>query len=262
MSVEVIGPNKIRITDFRPKADTLNEYTGQFSVNGKLLHLHDNVLPDNQNKIYIDGAVYDIKAQPYIETQEAKQKCLKLDGSSSSGAIPHTEAFNMPKDFTVSMWFRRSGNGNDTHPGLLFKGSQWGIGYIASSGNLYFWDSTASYIDSGIEIDYNGWHFICVRVAGTDVDFWVDDSTSSTSSAAGSRSDNTNDITIGKSLSSHYAEGFVDDIQIYDKPISAIKIGLIRDERQWFSDAVSILRFEDNSAYTATDKYSERRLYL
>lgn len=277
MTINVIASNKIQITDFRPRTDTLYTHTGEFNITDNILDLHEAQDMTGRRKVIIDGVTYIMGSVADLTSVPYTRDCLSLNNSGAgTGVISNNSSHMFTKQFSLIVRYKwqPQWHTSSTPISFLSKGTNsaldWELGcVITSDKQIYFNDNpteldTGTRVLSGLYINPEEWTFVAVTVDGTDITFYQDENTSTATSSVGNRTNSTNDIWIGKDyLANNPIGGYIDEIQIYDRVIPPAVMESIRVNHSYLTDAIGIYRFNtDPVSLTIPDEATDRRLLL
>ncbi len=197
---------------------SLNDATGtkatDFSGNGKT------------------GTLTNMSATPSVNWVSGKKStALNFDGSDDY-VVTAAPASTAVTDWTIALWVKRTGSG--TGNAILVSN-----GTMGTDGYTLYLDSTDSFQlhvqhgvtandqDTGIDVPINTWtHIACTMgspTGGTTTQCYKDGVASGTTSALGYTTPTTS-TKIGGGAGSNYLLGFLDEVRMYSRALSAAEI--------------------------------------
>ncbi|MBN1786765.1 MAG: hypothetical protein JW806_00035 [Sedimentisphaerales bacterium] len=162
---------------------------------------------------------------------------LNFDGNNDYVRVPNHSDFDFPAGFSLCAWAQPGVN--DVHGRIVYRydaSSQ--DGYFVSQAqqgsynlNVYVGGSN-SYVASDVEPNAGQWAYIvAVRQSDGDLNIYVDGNIQSEITNASGEIDSSGDIFIGVDLGLNWDfTGKIDDIRIYNRPLTGLEIGLLYDE--------------------------------
>jgi hypothetical protein len=163
---------------------------------------------------------------------------LEFDGVDDYIRVPDSNDFTFPGDFTIDLWIYIK-NPTDNYVGILSTYTGVGqegymlAGYI-TSGNIGWWDQvigqSEGWQDTGTSFSINQWqHLTVVRDAGA-ITFYKNGVQIYSFPCSGTF--NGGALTFGKWDPAYgYLNGFLDEVRIYDRALSAEEIRAIYHEK-------------------------------
>lgn len=160
---------------------------------------------------------------------------LDFNGSDSFVQVSYSALLN-PDSIGISLWFKPGAN-QQTHADLLDKGHGVGTdpyygGYVLQ----YYWDSStisAGYgngttfpgVNSGGSYKDGQWHHMVANLGAAEIALYIDGQLIDKIPGQGAIVDNDSDLFFGRHRTlGRYFNGALDDIRIYDGPLSASEV--------------------------------------
>ncbi len=157
-----------------------------------------------------DGAGADIPTW----TQGKNGPCLSFDGDDYVSLNP----VNPPSYVSVTGWFKRKGPSSNTHHIVFMQDTQIEISIPESTGAIRTGVTTATLgrqvFDSGSGLTDGNWHFVGLTYDGTYLRSYIDGIQTANNTVSGALSTGAA-TNIGK-YGTYYANGFIDDVRIYN----------------------------------------------
>lgn len=231
--------------DFRNPRDSSGSIADNISRSGELQqgYSHGSLtrglvayyLMDSGEGSTLEDVVFDndgtVNGASWSSDSKIGEACLSFDGQNDYVELSDSELFNFGKTgFCIIVWIKTSrGAEQDYITKSEFESnseSRWRLGSNDGTVFMEVDDSTESYaaqIDVNIADD--NWHMLTgVRRAGEKLEIWVDGERKDTQSEPGNNIDNSNKVRIGAETDKNYFEGKMDEVRIYDRPLSTPEI--------------------------------------
>ena len=189
-------------------------------------------------------------------------KSLVLDGNSDYVTVADDATLQFPTgDFSVSVWFKRTGAGPDPTEEIIRKGNStqewWALGFDGSDYLRFFIDdgSDTAKADTAATTYADGlWHHAVAKRVGQTASLYVDGTLvdSDTGSNIDSIDDGGESLYLGAGFSSGvgvtgYLNGNIDDVKVYGRELSESEItALYNGESVDDTNLVLDLNFNDN----------------
>ena len=152
-------------------------------------------------------------------------KSLLFDGVDDNVNFGTASALAMTgSDFTVSVWLKRDGTGNQFVIGNDTSGGGWGV--LCSNSAVRFYTGGSTYL-SGSIIPLSSWvHFaLTFNNSSKLATFYVDGSSVATNTMGAIVGTSTRDFTIGKGLSAFFPfNGNIDEPSVWSKELSLTEV--------------------------------------
>jgi len=158
-----------------------------------------------------------------------------FDGSDDDVSIPDSTSIRPNQNYSVSLWFKPTTvSGTYTHL-VAKKGASiisYGI-WISNTNKLYFEvnDGSVHGLVGTTTITAGNWHYAVATYDGTDLKIYLNGSLESSTTSAGININyNTNSLFIGSGAFNANFNGIIDDVRIYNYPLTLTEIQLIYSE--------------------------------
>lgn len=183
----------------------------------------------------INGPIWRCASDDPDNTASAKGCSLEFDGIDDYVDCGLDQRFYMgdTDEFTISLWFKLIGTGIGYY-GLVSKGSNlssegmYGIAVTSNYSGLTLSGPgySTSYICSGCKPFLNKWHNIAVEITNNGVSFYFDGKFESKHTYITDLSESSTPFKIGYMPGADYSyfKGFIDDVMIFDKIMTAGEI--------------------------------------
>ena len=155
-------------------------------------------------------------------------QALSFDGVDDNVDFGTSNSLDVSSALTISMWFKRNGNGGNLYHGLIQRFSAGVVGYQLYTFNdntLSFYTNTVA--NSTYTLSDNNWHHYVVTNDGSTTKFYVDGvsygSTAQTLSSVTSATTNN----IGKYGTQGNTNGLIDEVRIYNRALTADEARLL-----------------------------------
>lgn len=201
---------------------------------------------------------------------------LNFDGTGDFVTMSDNSNYDMAGDFSVSCWFKTSGNGallSHFDPAAPpYAGWEIGLGNVVASGKIYFYlgeyDGSAFITYAGANTYNDGnWHNVVITVVGTTVNFYVDTTDLGAVTKTGVKNgSSTNNLYLGRDSNTaptRYFTGVIDDPQIFTKALSSGERSTIYNSgtgtyadltiAPWSTNLVGLWRLDENTGTNAGD---------
>jgi len=161
--------------------------------------------------------------------------CLEFDGVNDYVTVAHDAVLNMgTNDFTITVWAE-----SDTYSnagGLISKGMYWtdGPGYVITNisspqePRFKVHDGTVDANERFLSGSTYDWTFFVAVKRGSTLETYRNGAFERNEPSTVGSVDNSDALTFGKNTNNEYS-GFLDDIRIYNKALSAAEIQAIYD---------------------------------
>ncbi len=160
-----------------------------------------------------------------------------FDGSNDDVSIPDATSIRPNQNYSVSLWFKPTSlSGSYTHL-VAKKGASiisYGI-WINPSNKLYFEvnDGSVHGLTGTATISTGNWYYAVATYDGTDLKIYLNGNLESSTTSAGININyNSNDLFIGSGAFNNNFHGIIDDVRIYNYPLTQTEIQLIHTQTQ------------------------------
>ena len=161
---------------------------------------------------------------------------LGFDNIDDYVSAPYSPEFAITGDITLAAWVKRSSLSQ--YGGLIAKtdgGNSWDFDFQFQNGHdqLAFYSDTTSpsTIIASNGVTDLGWHHVAFTRSGSLATFYVDGAEAGTATLEGGLGSNQNPLRIGTDGpawdASSMFDGFMDDVRIYNRALSAAEIGAL-----------------------------------
>lgn len=149
--------------------------------------------------------------------------CLSFNGSNYVGIASPP---NPPLYVTVSGWFKRVGVSTSDHHIIFMQGTQIEISVPDPGGQIRTGVTTATQgrqvFNSGSGVTDGSWHFLALTYDGSNLVSYIDGNQTATNPVSGA-------LTTGSATNigyypGYYVNGFIDDVRVYNRALSAQEI--------------------------------------
>ena len=160
---------------------------------------------------------------------------LKFDGSDDYLEVENENLFDITNEITVSAWIKVN-SFNKNYQAIVTKGdSAWRLQRYSNTNKIEFACSGLSInqygnIWSNTGIAYNQWHHVAGVYDGSTISVYIDGVLDVSNTASGLINTNNYNVLIGKNAqeSGRNWNGWIDDIQVYNRGLDPNEISLIK----------------------------------
>lgn len=164
---------------------------------------------------------------------------LNYDGAGDYSEVADTSVLRLTNSLTVSAWVKTTAPFSSTASGLIRKDTQgagtryfWGLEFYILSGKVSgeYYNGTSFSVDSKRAINDGSWHQAVLTINATTLSLYVDGVLQGTKTITGTQGapDGVIDIATNPPTHDFVRDGFlagqVDDVRIYNYPISAAQV--------------------------------------
>jgi len=147
-------------------------------------------------------------------------QAISLDGSVDYVDCGNDSSFDINDSITLSAWIK--GTFNNNWDPIIAKGLDWQL-TKGMGDEAVFFCLGIGYVTGLANINDNEWHHVAGVYDGSKLYLYVDGGVDASKSASGSLNVSASDVYIGGSPSASF-NGFVDDVRIYDRALSADEV--------------------------------------
>jgi hypothetical protein len=160
---------------------------------------------------------------------------LKFDGTNDYAEAGNESLFDITSQITVSAWIKVSAF-NKSFQAIVTKGdSAWRIQRYSNTNKIEFACSGLAVnqygnIWSNTGIISNQWHHVAGVYNGSAIRIYIDGVLDNSINTAGNINTNNYKVMIGENaqVSGRYWNGYIDDVQIYNRALDTTEIGTIK----------------------------------
>jgi len=160
---------------------------------------------------------------------------LKFDGTNDYAEAGHESLFDITSQITVSAWIK-VGAFNKSFQAIVTKGDNaWRIQRYSNTNKIEFACSGLAVnqygnIWSNTAITDSQWHHVAGVYNGSAIRIYIDGVLDNSINATGNINANNYKVLIGENaqVSGRYWNGYIDDVQIYNRALDTTEIGTIK----------------------------------
>ncbi len=161
----------------------------------------------------------------------------QFDGSTTryiNLGRPASLDFSGNDNFTISAWMRVMGNTGTHRPAVCKGDTQYCLKpHTSNTFEFCVYDTTWRCTSSTSTIAEGNWYHVVGRVSGNEVSIWVNGTQEGTPVTHNGVNSNAYNVTIGyeEENPTRLFNGIIDDVRIYNRPLSAAEIQLLYQNR-------------------------------
>lgn len=157
---------------------------------------------------------------------------LNFDGTDDYVNVTNSSVLNFTGDMSVSVWIKKADSGiTEYFQPIITKDNNGDTiedfnMFMAQNGGsdrnkIEFGTNAANYWLSSVSIEDTNWHHIVFSKSGANGTFYIDGKQDTTTSVSATIDNHSYDIKIGWDYGSSYFKGQIDDVRLYNYPLSA-----------------------------------------
>jgi hypothetical protein len=149
-----------------------------------------------------------------------------FDGSTGSVSVPHVSALNVGDRFSIEAWVKRGTIGGSANQVIASKqNGAWALMFNTSNKLVLRRSNVADVASSTVTVaDTTGWHHLVATKNGTTVKLYLDGADMTGTVSNQTMADNTLPLAIGQSSSTAFLAGTIDEVALYNAPLSAVQV--------------------------------------
>lgn len=188
----------------------------------------------------------------------APNSALTFNGTSGTGNIAYDPSTNLTNNFTIELWFKSNSTGGIHRMVSKAGPGGYGLAVIGNSGFRFSIYGSMDY-DFSHSFSTDTWyHLAIVFDSSNDAHLYVDGEFISTIAGSSPSTNVTGELRIARIGAGEFFDGTLDDIRIWDAPLSAAtidsyKCGFIPDSHPNLSDLIFALGANEGTGTIGSD---------
>lgn len=159
--------------------------------------------------------------------------CLNFNGTNQYVAI--ASSLNPTSSVSVTAWFERQGSPTGGYHVIFMQGTQIEMSVSDPGGQIRTGVTTATLgrqvFNSGSGVTDGGWHFLALTYDGAYLRAYIDGNKTLEQAVSGAIQ--TGSATNIGYYPGYYANGFIDDVRVYNRALSASEISLLYNNKPY-----------------------------
>jgi len=158
---------------------------------------------------------------------EDPDTAVTLDGSTGQVSVPSSTNLNVGDSFTIEAWVKRGRSKTGSNEVIASKQDGSWVLMFGESDRLTLRRSTVGNVASATvaTTDTSAWHYVAATKSGSSVHLYVDGVDVTGTVTNQTMANNNEPLAIGQSTGTAYLKGSVDEVALYNAPLTAAQVG-------------------------------------
>lgn len=158
---------------------------------------------------------------------EDPDTAIALDGSTGQVSVPSSTSLNVGDNFTIEAWVRRGRSKTGSNEVIASKQDGSWVLMFGESDRLTLRRSTVGNVASATvtTTDTSAWHYVAATKSGSSVHLYIDGVDVTGTVTNQTMANNSEPLVIGQSTGTAYLKGTVDEVALYNAPLTATQVG-------------------------------------